>query len=61
MGIESKHTVGWVDVLRIMACFLVVFAIVVIPLLRVLIPTALLSCRDVRWEVPCAAAYRCLS
>lgn len=26
MGIESKHTVGWVDVLRIMACFLVVFA-----------------------------------
>ena len=61
MGIESKHTVGWVDVLRIMACFLVVFAHCCDPFVARLIPTALLSCRDVRWEVPCAAAYRCLS
>lgn len=61
MELKRKETIGWIDLLRVIACFLVVFAIVATLLWRALIQTAALSCKGVLREAQCEAAYLCSS
>ena len=58
MELKRKETIGWIDLLRVIACFLVVFATL---LWRALIQTAALSCKGVLREAQCEAAYLCSS
>lgn len=61
MELKRKETIGWIDLLRVIACFLVVLHIVATLLWRALIQTAALSCKGVLREAQCEAAYLCSS
>ncbi len=60
MEINKRENIGWIDLLRVTACFLVVFAHCCDPLWHVLTQTVLLFCKGAHWEVPYAVAYPCL-
>ena len=61
MELKRKETIGWIDLLRVIACFWSYVHIVATLLWRALIQTAALSCKGVLREAQCEAAYLCSS
>lgn len=60
MEINKRENIGWIDLLRVTACFLVDSPIAVTLLWHVLTQTVLLFCKGAHWEVPYAVACPCL-
>lgn len=61
MELKRKETIGWIDLLRVIACFLVVFAHCCDPFVARFDTAAALSCKGVLREAQCEAAYLCSS
>ena len=61
MELKRKETIGWIDLLRVIACFLVVFAHCCDPFVARFDTDRSASCKGVLREAQCEAAYLCSS
>lgn len=61
MEINKRENIGWIDLLRVTACFLVVFAHCCDPFVaRFDTDRPTFFCKGAHWEVPYAVACPCL-
>lgn len=60
MEINKRENIGWIDLLRVTACFLVVFAHCCDPFVARFDTDRPTFLQGAHWEVPYAVAYPCL-
>lgn len=60
MEINKRENIGWIDLLRVTACFLVVFAHCCDPFVARFDTDRPTFCKGAHWEVPYAVACPCL-